>query len=101
MVRQSVERTISDIDCKHTPETSISTISAPIDAIFLDISHILLEGSLNINHRKQLAERFGKDITSNTKTTKVKVKKARGRPKYQLQWKIVVPYSLRGLLNGS
>ena len=58
------------------PQKLLSSLSQPqLDAIFLDIRRILSEGSLNINHRKQLAERFGKAITSNTKTPKVKVKK--------------------------
>ncbi len=53
-----------------------------LDAIFLDISRILSEGSLSINHRKQLAERYGQTETKNQKKLAAATRKrGRGRPK--------------------
>jgi hypothetical protein len=53
-----------------------------LDAIFLDISRILSEGALSINHRKQLAERYGKQETKTQKTiTSTTKKRRRGRPR--------------------
>ena len=61
----------------------LSQFSQPqLDSIFLDISRILTEGALSINHRKQLAERYGqKETKTQKKLTAATRKKGRGRPK--------------------